>query len=538
MKKLLAIVLALMICALPVLASADTAWINNAYQEGRKITTEFSFASDMEELKALNDVRVTAEVQKEPELIRIAGDYAGKNIVDASIGTNDAGDTLYFQSALLGKTIALREGDLIAIGEQIIDAIVSMGLASEEDVAQLRGLLEGTVEAEPDGDILVEDLDLSYLFNGLLAIGSKINFVDCEDYELTTMDEFLADAYMLRDDEYVSDEMLAPYTAALEATKARKISMLMNLTLTEDDVLTLLDSIMATIYSNPQLASLLAPTLEKLYEQQEKALDGMVEDLSLTVGIDAAGIPVFATASYSVNSGDGILSIMANSVNASDDVNKVIAFNLSAAVMDMSDLTGVKVDYQELLTAIDVNTPDANLFWLIVGNSAEANHFNVILDSRTLSADENEETTHADLMLVLESEQEDLIFKFADDCKMTKNGDDFALVESLSFIDNTTEQPIATLNINMFSGESTAFTDENAVFPVEMDEDAQLNLIDEVVDNAAARIEEVAGILENKAPVAAEEAVNPEAIEPAEALEAEPVEAEGTPVEEAAPVEE
>lgn len=507
MKKILAVLIALMIAALPAMAMAENAdWLQEALDAGRELTVKVSSRNADEASKPQSDINTTLKVQYNPSLVSFAAALGDKSLTDFEVFGDDDG-ALYIKSNLLGKTIAFTEEELAMMAESVITAIQNSGLidAIKADAARERA---EELEFEAEFADMAASLDLTPLLLTILDLRDNITIMDVEDYELNV--ERLApeegevtvkeeDIEAPKPEEEAIDEDVEASHAETDAEEAaeaaedveklddsKTIAMYAVLTLTQDDAQRLLNAVMETIGSNASLYAMLGQIIDPVTEIQENFIDRMSEDLNVVVGLSADGEPEYASATVALDQADGNIEsyMIEMSKDAQDDVRGMIF------TVKVSDETSE--DWKDVCSIGGYASDERAAGHFILTPDAES-EFKMSIIAEYPAATETEATMNAEIKLeVAENGETDaLALDIAADLEKTEADVEGEIVIALNRINGEEAIELGATVIDVSTGEPETFVTDDAVFPIELDEDEQLSLLSEIADSFANALTEI-----------------------------------------------
>ncbi|MBQ8555706.1 MAG: hypothetical protein IJ438_07525 [Clostridia bacterium] len=167
MKKLTALLMALLMLALPVMSMAETDFVADAVAAGRRSETTVK----LHDLMSIGEATIDAALADLLAALNITayeqGDEIGfaVKLDDTDVLTYAAlteGDTAYIQSNLLGGTISYTKEELPVLLERLVDILQALGLLDKAAAAEMKAIFaetDYTAAAAPEIDL--ESLNLT-----------------------------------------------------------------------------------------------------------------------------------------------------------------------------------------------------------------------------------------------------------------------------------------------------------------------------------------------------------------------------------------
>lgn len=239
MKKLTAMLLVLLMMAMPFAGLADTmTYAEDALAAGRSLTTTIDCSLTAPALTGDPTVdQVIADLVNAMQLVAVQqngeGGFSlglkqasGEVVPVLTMSAATADDVLYLSSNLLaGGTVAVSTPEIVPVLNRLVDLFTMLGMFSEEDAAEMKAMLtemESMVEAEmstamaaANVDIDLTKLDLSAMEGVMAKIMEKIVI------EPVTMQPKNCDpAAVVATATLTPDEMKELLVAALQMVKA------------------------------------------------------------------------------------------------------------------------------------------------------------------------------------------------------------------------------------------------------------------------------------------------------------------------------
>ena len=417
MKKIFAMLLVLALALLPA-AMADS-WIEEAVEAGRCLTTEISF----EGVDALKDYRLALNTQE------IGGKYSefallkgGEEILNGFVSEDE--EATYFSASLFGdKVLAFREGDPAKTVQNIMGMLQDFGVISSEDIGMLEengfGLSSGFGLNLKNIDL--ENLDLTPLLTAVSGLEDCISMVEPEE-------------------EGFAGEIIVQ--------------------ITPDNAKTILDALLETLSSDPQLGELLKKYADPIGEAEAKVLGKLKGDLVIDVLLDEMGAPCYVSITldteaegavrtfvfeFALNSGDG---------NAIDVEVKGSCFEGEDAAQTLFE-GSVIVDDTATTASLVVGENGVFTLNAVIPTPVETDtSYQMSADLDVSGVREDQEFAYH---LEIASEEQDL-------------GIDAARTTVVAIRDAAAQKEIGTLTVEQATGEAIdAAPVTNAVYPAEMD---------------------------------------------------------------------
>lgn len=268
MKKLVAMILAMVMLAMPIASLAEGDFISEAVENGRCVerVTTFAMSETGEEdvdaiigglLKALSIVTYWQEADGVQTGLRINMD--GTDIL--SIDVAGADEKLYLRSDLLkGDTIAVAQEDSKAIAEKVIKTLAAEGVIDEEDVntalKQVEESISGTANpmADVDFEAIMNGFDFSALQQFAEGMAGRI-----EQSDLSGLPEGSDPAVAAVTMKLTAEDIIQCYDVIFDAVKNNK------------EYLALLDTMIVSVNDQPMSAE------DAVNEMQKQLHDGLGE---------------------------------------------------------------------------------------------------------------------------------------------------------------------------------------------------------------------------------------------------------------------
>lgn len=292
MKKLMAIILALVVLALPVASLADGDFISEAVANGRsveRVTTlkmmEIGDESVDQLVGSLLDVISVVTYWQEADGVQtgLQVNMDGKDIL--SIDVAGADETVYLRSNLLkGDIIAVAPQDVEAIAEKVLKTMVAEQLIDEEDV---ENAMEQMRTAMADASNSMANVDFEAVMTGFdfsaLQLFSESVVAErlVEQSDLSGLPEGSDPAVAAMTMNLTADDIIQVYDAFFDAIKNNK------------EYLALLDTMVVSVNDQPMSAEDAVNEMQKqLHEGLSEVMEG---DIPVTIYINANEEVVAAT---------------------------------------------------------------------------------------------------------------------------------------------------------------------------------------------------------------------------------------------------
>lgn len=268
MKKLLSLMLALMMLAIPMLGTAETLFgamyepyldMNlaefgiltdvpvNSYQlyydaleAGRELQSTVTISPIAEGLigdekteKAVNDLLQALEIKSS-----IQGNEANAVITLSdkdvlTLGFGQQGTDTYLSSNLLGGTVVIGEGELVPVIERLVDMFVLMGAIPEDEAEEIKASLPEML------DMIAQELAGAYTMPDTSALANA---------DVTPLVDALVPIIARTEIKEVTEQ-----PTGCDAADSMAV-----VTITEKDALDLVKGVLLTIKANPDLMDMLA----------------------------------------------------------------------------------------------------------------------------------------------------------------------------------------------------------------------------------------------------------------------------------------
>lgn len=291
MKKLTAILLAVLMAALPLFAMAESPLtaLGQAIEAGKPVEVSVSFEAG-EALAAdadtkpladlLNALAFTGSFQDGAESFgKFQMMLSGTEVLN--FAAMEKGDELCLSSNLLGKdAVSLKADEMEALLPRIIDTLVKLNILTENDAKMVKDVLAAAIEEakQPAAEMEITPESIEALMKVFTDLGSRCTITD----------------------------VTAQPKGCDPAEKMATI------TLTGEDVVQVWEAYIAFFKANPALMSQMQAgfaasgeavnveqELDKMLAELKKNVDN-IEDIPLTLYLDKDGLPVYGTMAMAI----------------------------------------------------------------------------------------------------------------------------------------------------------------------------------------------------------------------------------------------
>lgn len=283
MKKLTALLLALLVLALPVMGMAaspnelfNQAAENHAYTTNGVLTWGNTSLLDDDTQSLLKDVvdaiSFTRSVQENQTDFALK--LSGADVL--TLSTASAGEDTYILSNLLGGTVAFNDAEGQVIADYLMKYAVSSGMMTEDDVAQVKASIQQAMEQT---ETAAADVDLSSFDTTAITAWAEKFLSSVTIEEVAQQPKNSDPAATVISFTLTGEDVTELYTIIFDALKDNEAFMagLTSATLTMDG-----ESVTAEEF------------VAKLPEMAKKIGDAVQGDIPVNLYMDADGNPVYA----------------------------------------------------------------------------------------------------------------------------------------------------------------------------------------------------------------------------------------------------
>lgn len=292
MKKLFAIIMTLMVLALPMAGMAEGDFISEAVANGRMVerTTTFSMMETGDETAdqiiggLLDSLAVVTYSQEAGKQSGLAVNMNGKDILTIDVAVTD--EKLYLRSDLLkGDTVVFAEGDSQAITENLLKTLVAEGIIGEDDMATALAQMETALSdmSNPMADVDFEAVINGFDFTELVQFGTE--FIErVEEGDLSGLPEGSDPAIRALTLRMTGEDIVRVYDVIFNMLKANK------------EYLAMLDSMIVSVDDVNMSAE---EALNQMQQQIDTQMAGMVEgDIPTTIYLNGDDEVVAVTSDF------------------------------------------------------------------------------------------------------------------------------------------------------------------------------------------------------------------------------------------------
>ena len=471
MKKLTAMLLALVMLALPVLGLAESPaeMLDAAVEAGRPLKTNIQFnwgsfpGMDEETATIINDlVDAIGIVCAEQEgQVDFALQLTGTDVLTFAAAGKD--EDTYISSNLLGGTIAFNDAEGQVLLDYLMNLAVASGMMTESDLAEVKTAIEqaaGQVTAQA-AEVNLEDLDLT----GLMTIVTE----------------------------------LAAKVQAAEVTQQPKncdaAATVITMTLTGEDVTKLYNAIFDVAKNVPQFMDALA-TLElnmngeamtteefvaKMPELAEQ-IGGMIQgEIPVAIYLDSEGNPVYGTLSMTMKNEDDAITMEVSYARLT--VNEAVTHAVNVIAKDTADegiAVSVNVQNSDKLDTVNVGIAS------IAAGVAEPVITVDVKVEKEYGETESEEDTEFSVVIVDSDSKQEISFLVDVESEAKKVGEDVTCESDIDLHILGLEEELLCIKVTQTTGEAAAsIVTADAVRPGQMTEEEFNTYVSEDVMNAA-----------------------------------------------------
>ncbi len=482
MKKLTAMLLALLMMALPVMgmAASPAEMIEAAAAAGRPLHTAITFDAgtipglDENSAEIFNDVidalGFTSDIQENQT--NFAVQLSGKDVLTLAWATE--GEDTYINSNLLGGTIAFNatEGDVII--DHLLKMAVDAGMFNENDVAEVKQLIE-QLKAE---------------------MNAQVEAIDLENIDMTALLT-------------VVEELMQKVTTG-EVTQQPKNSdpaaSVITMTLTGDDIAKVYKVIFDVMKNVPQFVQTLESAdltmngekvtademIAKLPELADQ-IGAMVQgEIPVEIYLDEAGEPVYGIMSMTMKAEEDTITM--NMDFARRTVNEGVTYAVTIRAEDAND-EGVSITVDVLETE-ELTTTNVSIASIENGVSEPVITVSVMLE-KDYGETESDESMTVDVVVTDSDSGEEISFKIEMDSEAEVLADGGVLYEAeMELYILGMEDELFAINVDQLCGTAVdSIVTTDAVRPGTMTEDEVAQYVNN--DVMSALMNALMGLVQN-----------------------------------------
>lgn len=473
MKKLTAILLAVLMAALPLFAMAESPLtaLEQAIEAGKPMEVSVSFKIG-EALAANADTKPLADLL---DALAFTGSFqdgaesfgklqmmlSGNEVLN--FAAMEKGDELCLSSNLLGKdAVSLKADELEALLPRIVDALVKLNILTENDAKMVKDMLASMIEEakQPAAEMEITPESIEALAKVFTDLGSRCTITD------------------------VTAQPKGCDPAEKMAT----------MTLTGEDVVQVWEAYIAFFKANPALMSQMqagfavSGKMVNVEQELDKMLSklkenvGNIEDIPMTLYVDKEGIPVYGTMAMAVKedderhtvdvetfrltTGEGVSYSMTITDKEDDKDDEAVVSTVNVLIGEARDM--MKFDVVETETGKDDE--------LVMSLTAE------LTKNRTETTVKDQATME---MTVYDDGKTDTL-RIAADIDAVTTDDGVTIELPITFAFNA-EEPQLTVNLSVKPCEAmTAPAD--VVAPAQMSDDELSAWVVQVIQNASTEV--------------------------------------------------
>lgn len=482
MKKLLALFLALMMMALPAMgmAASPAELFSSAADAGRPVHVEYSFEGGQlpldENIAAiLNDILNTLSFSfdkqegdaPQTDLCMLLG---GSEVLNIAVARKD--DLIYVQSNVLGAdALAFTAEEGLTIIERLTALAVDSGSVTQSEadayIQQVEALISG--------------------FAAESAV-SQLDSFDLTDMDISGLLSYYADLAERIEISQVSGQPKNCDTAATVVTYtltgediAEGYNQVFGMIESSDNLMTQLDQVVKAVDGTYTAKEL----LETMNDATSRISEVMEGDVPVTIYLDEAGLPVYATASFTMRMEESSDDVLNGSIDYTRlTVNEGVTHNINVIATRNGDTgNGASVSLA-VLQGEKRSTLDFSVSQIIAGvTEGEAINVNVALDKDRTDTTAKDQLTFC--ATVTEDNGNTSGFVVTADIDAEITGEDAVLTAAVKPYIYGEEKELLTLKVNASTGSAKAsIVTEDAARPGQMDDEAFNTLLVSVVQSA------------------------------------------------------
>lgn len=248
--------------------------------DDRRVNTTITFTGmdgwqmigvDSQTAQAVNDLleAIGLRISVQEEEIDGALQLSGQDVL--TLGGAMKGDDFYLSSNLLGGAIVVAGSEVSALANKLMDTLVAMGMLTENDVAQLKAMME-QVMAELEAGVGQ-------------TINSAASLQNLEDINFSALQDMLT-LFMGKITEVENPVVPRMCDAAVAGVQ---------MTLTREDMFKGVKCLFRFLLDNPALMTMMELTQNDVTKALIQADSEPFGDMNIAVYVDDADIPVYAT---------------------------------------------------------------------------------------------------------------------------------------------------------------------------------------------------------------------------------------------------
>lgn len=471
MKKLTAMLLALLMLALPVMgmAASPAEMIEGAAAAGQPIHTAITFDSgtipglDAETAAIVNDVidalGITTDTQENQT--NLALQLTGKDVLTLAWATE--GEDTYINSNLLGGTIAFNatEGDVII--DHLLKMAVDADMFTESDVAEVKQAIEQVktqVNTQVEA-IDVESIDTAALLAAIEEIMQKVTVGEVTQQPKN------------------SDPAASMITVKLTGEDVAKVyKVIFDVMKNVPQFTQALESADLTMNGEKVSAEEMIAKLPELADQIGSMVQG---EIPVEIYLDEAGEPVYGVMSMTMKAEDETITMDMDFARRTVDTGVTYAVNVWAEDANDEGVTfTVDVLESEKLTTVNVGIAS------IENSVSEPVIVVSVLLQKNYGETESEESMIVDVVITDSDSGEEVSFKIDMESEAEVLAEGGVLYEAeMDLYILGMEEELFTINVEQQSGNAVAsIVTADAVRPGTMTEDEVAEYVNGDVMNA------------------------------------------------------
>lgn len=474
MKKLTAILLAVLMAALPLFAVAESplAALGQAIENGEPMEVTVSFTpgealaadADLKPLADLLDaMALVGTVQRDAGMFRLM--LSGTDVLD--LVSVQQGGTLTLASNLLGQdAVSLKESELEALLPRLVDAMVRLNLLTADDAAYVKEILTAlSAEVQmPAAQLEITPESIEALGTTFGDLAARLTFADV--------------------------------TAQPKGCDAAE--KMATLTLTGEDVVKTLEAYIAFFKANPALLNQMQTSLAMVGEtdsiEQEldealaelKAHVGDIEDIPVSLYLDKDDVPVYGTMQAALREDDErlVMDMAYTRLTTGEGVSH-------SATLTAKEVEQGKENSDEAV-AVTLNVLDGEARMLVTFDVVETEEGKDDEPELSLSAEliknrtDNTIKDHATLDVTIYDDGNADTLRIAADIDAAVTDDGVTLTMPVAFTVNA-DKPQLTINLNVKPCEALT-APANTIAPAQMSDDELDAWVMQVIQNASVAL--------------------------------------------------
>lgn len=461
MKKITAMLLALVMLALPMLGLAESPseMLEAAVAAGRPLRVEgqLSYGSfpgmDEETAALVNDVvdaigfTYTAQEDQGSFALKLSGN----DVLTFAAATE--GEDTYINSNLLGGTVAFNEAEGKVILEYLMNLAVASGMMTESDLAEVKAALEqatAQVSASME-DVNVEDIDLTGIMTVAMELAAKV-----QTGEVTQQPKNCDAAASMITMTLTGEDIAKLYNAIFDALKGvpQFMDALNSMELTMDGQAVTAEEFMAKV---PEFTAQMAEMVQG--------------DIPVEIYLDEAGEMVYATAAITMKgeNEDGSEQTIAMDMNyARLTVNEGVTHSASLIAKDTAG-EGVSISVN-VLTSEALDTVNVGIAAIADGVAEPVAVVDVKVE-KEYGETESEEDAEIAVTIIDSDSKEEISFQMEIESEAKKVGEDVTYVSDIDLYIMGLEEELLCIKVTETTGAAEAsIVAADAVRPGQMTE--------------------------------------------------------------------